>query len=67
VLFSGKPEGKGQLGRPRYRWMNNSKTDLGEIGWSDMDWVGLAHYREEWMAFENAVINFRFHKMLGSS
>jgi hypothetical protein len=47
VLFSKNSEGKGQLGSPRYRWMNNSKTDLGETGWSDMDWIGLVQDREE--------------------
>jgi hypothetical protein len=27
-----KPEGKRPLGRPRRRWVNNIKIDLGEIG-----------------------------------
>jgi hypothetical protein len=31
-LFMGKPEGKRPLGRPRYRWMDNIKRDLREIG-----------------------------------
>jgi hypothetical protein len=26
------PEGKRQLGRPRRRWVDNIKMDLGEIG-----------------------------------
>jgi hypothetical protein len=26
-----KPEGKRPLGRPRSRWVDNIKTDLGEI------------------------------------
>jgi hypothetical protein len=29
----GKPEGKSPLGRPRLRWMDNIKMDLGEVGW----------------------------------
>jgi hypothetical protein len=29
----GKPEGKKPLGRPRRRWVDNIKMDLGEIGW----------------------------------
>jgi hypothetical protein len=27
-LVVGKPEGKRQLGRPRYRWIDNIKIDL---------------------------------------
>jgi hypothetical protein len=32
-VLMGKPEGKGQLGRPRRRWEDGTKMDLGEIGW----------------------------------
>jgi hypothetical protein len=31
---------------PTCRWENNIKVDLQEIGWSDMDCIHLAHYRE---------------------
>jgi hypothetical protein len=41
-LLVGKPEGKRPLGRPRRRRMNNIRMDLGEVGWSDVDWIGLA-------------------------
>jgi hypothetical protein len=27
------PEEKRPLGRPRHRWLDNIKMDLGEIGW----------------------------------
>jgi hypothetical protein len=30
-LLAGKPEGKRQLGRPRRRWMDNIRMDLGEV------------------------------------
>jgi hypothetical protein len=37
----GKPEGKRPLGRPRRRWVDNIKLDLGEVGWGDgLDWSG---------------------------
>jgi hypothetical protein len=36
-----KPEGKRPLGRPRCRWEDNIKMDLGEIGWGGMDWIDL--------------------------
>jgi hypothetical protein len=31
----GKLEGKRPLGRPRRRWMGNSKIDVREIAWDD--------------------------------
>jgi hypothetical protein len=31
-ILVGKPEGKRPLGRPRHRWEDNIKMDLGEIG-----------------------------------
>jgi hypothetical protein len=36
-ILVGKPEGKRTLGRPRRRWVDNIKMDLGEIGWDGMD------------------------------
>jgi hypothetical protein len=35
-------ERKGPVGRPRYRWEDNIKMDLREIGWRGMDWIDLA-------------------------
>jgi hypothetical protein len=26
--------------------------DLGEVGWGDVDWIGLAQDRNRWIAFE---------------
>jgi hypothetical protein len=37
-----KPEGKKLLGRPRSRWVDDTKMDLREIGWDDMHWIDLA-------------------------
>jgi hypothetical protein len=34
--------GKRPLGRPRRRWLDNIRMDLGEVGWGVMDWLGLA-------------------------
>jgi hypothetical protein len=31
-LLVGKPEGKRPLGRPRRRWVDNIRVDLGEVG-----------------------------------
>jgi hypothetical protein len=40
-LLVGKPEGKRPLGRPRRRWVDNIRMDLGEVGWGDVDWIGV--------------------------
>ena len=36
-VLVGEPEGKRPLGRPRYRWKDNIKMDLQEVGLGDMD------------------------------
>jgi hypothetical protein len=46
-IFVGIPEGKRPLERPRRRWVDNSKMDLTEIAWDDMDWVDLAQNRDQ--------------------
>jgi hypothetical protein len=53
----GKPEGKRPLGRPRRRWVDNIRMDLGEVGWGDVDWIGLATDRNRWRALVNSVLN----------
>jgi hypothetical protein len=58
-LLVGKPEGKRPLGRPRRRWVDNIKIDLGEIGWGGLGWIGLAQDRDKWRALVNAVMNLR--------
>jgi hypothetical protein len=45
-LLEGKPEGKRPLGRPRRRWLDNIRMDLVEVGWGDVDWIGLAQDRD---------------------
>jgi hypothetical protein len=47
------------LGRPRCRWVDNIRMDLGEVGWSDVDWIGLAKDRNRWRALVNLVLNLR--------
>jgi hypothetical protein len=44
-LLVGNPEGKRPLGRPRRRWVDNIRMNLGEVGWDDVDWIGLAQNR----------------------
>jgi hypothetical protein len=33
--------------------------DLGEVGWGDVDWIGLAKDRNRWRALVSAVMNLR--------
>jgi hypothetical protein len=56
-LLVGKPEGKRPLGRPRHTWVDNIRMDLGEVGWGDVDWIGLAQDRNRWRALVNSVLN----------
>jgi hypothetical protein len=38
-VLAGKPEGKRPLGRPRRRWEDGIRMDLGQTGWEVGDWV----------------------------
>jgi hypothetical protein len=58
-LLVGKPEGKRPLGRPRRRWVDNIRMDLGEVGRGDVDWIGLAQDKNRWKALVNLVLNLR--------
>jgi hypothetical protein len=64
-LLVGKPEGRRPLGRPRRRWLDNIRTDLVEVGWCDVDWIGLAQDRDRWRALVNSVLNLRIPKNAG--
>jgi hypothetical protein len=58
-LLMGKPEGKRPLGGPGRRWVDNIRMDLREVGWGDVDWIGLAKDRNRWRALVNSVLNLR--------
>jgi hypothetical protein len=58
-VLDGRPEGKRPLGRPRRRWVNNTKMDLREMGVNGTSWIPLAQARVQWRDFENTVINLR--------
>jgi predicted small integral membrane protein len=46
-----------ELGRPRCRWVDKIKMDLVEVGWVDVDWIGLVQERNKWRALVNVLIN----------
>jgi hypothetical protein len=57
-VLVGKPEGKRPLGRPKHRWLDNIKMDIIEVGWGDVDCIGLAQDRGRWRPLVNSVLNF---------
>jgi hypothetical protein len=56
-LLVEKPERTRALGRPRRRWVDNIRMDLVDVGWGDVDWIGVAQDRDRWRALVNAVMN----------
>jgi hypothetical protein len=58
-LLVGKPEGRRPLGRPRRRWLDNIRMDLVEVGWGDVDWIGLAQDKDRCRALVYEVMNLR--------
>ena len=49
-VLVGKPEGKRPLGKPRRRWEDNIKMDLGEVGCHPGEWIDLDEDRNQWRA-----------------
>jgi hypothetical protein len=45
-VLVGKPEGKRPLVRPRRRWDDGIRMDLGEIGLRGVEWIRLAQDRD---------------------
>jgi hypothetical protein len=39
--------------------MDNIRMDLGDEGWGDVDWIGLAQDKNRWRALVNSVLNHR--------
>jgi hypothetical protein len=33
------------------------RMNLGDVGWGDVDWIGLAQDRNRWRALVNSVLN----------
>jgi hypothetical protein len=54
------------VGRPRRRWLDNVKMDLGEVGWGGVDWIDLAQDSDQ-RALVNSVMNLRVPENVGKS
>jgi hypothetical protein len=55
----GQPEGKRLLGRPKRKWVDNTKMDLSKIGWDGRDWTDLAQNRDQWKVLVDTAMNLR--------
>ena len=58
-ILTGKPTGKGPLGRPRRRWEDNIRMDLEDICITVRNRVDSAQDRDYWRALVNAALNLR--------
>jgi hypothetical protein len=58
-LQVGKPDGKRPQGRPRCGWVDIMKLKPVEIGWGDVECIGLAQDKDKWRALVNLVMNFK--------
>jgi hypothetical protein len=58
-LFVGRAKGRRPVGTLRRRWLDNIRMDLVEVGWGDVNWIGLAQDRNRWRALVNSVMNLR--------
>jgi hypothetical protein len=56
-VLVGRTKGMRPPGRPRRRWEDNIKMDLGEIGIDGTNWIQLAQDRIQWQAFVNTVMS----------
>ena len=54
-IVTGKRTGRIPLERPRRRWEDNIRMDLGEIGINAGNWVDSAQDRNYWRALVNAL------------
>ena len=58
-ILTGKSTGKRPFGRPRRRWEDNIKMNLGEICINTRSWDDSAQDREYWRALVKATLNLR--------
>ena len=58
-ILTGKPTGKMPLGRSRYRWEDNVRMNLKEMGINRKNWIGSAQSMYYWRALVNTALNLR--------
>jgi hypothetical protein len=55
--FSQKTEGKRPLRAPKRKLKDNTKTDLRETGFEDVNLIDMALDKGQWKAFDRTVMN----------
>jgi hypothetical protein len=58
-ILVGRPERRRPLRRPRRRWEDSIKMDLGEIAFEDVDWINLAQDTDRWLVLVNTAMSLR--------
>jgi hypothetical protein len=46
------------LGKHRCKWEDNIKKDFQKLKWEDVEWIDLAHDKDEFRTLVKAVMNF---------
>jgi len=59
-----RPEGE-TLRRLELKWEDNIRMNLRDMGWEGVDWIHLAHDRNQWGASVNTVMNLRVLQKAG--
>jgi hypothetical protein len=54
-----KPEDERPLGRTRRIWEDSIKVDINETRCENVDWIHLAHDRDQYRDLVNTVMNLR--------
>ena len=58
-VLLGKPERRTPLGRPRPLWVDNIRMAVQEVGFWNMEWIGLAQEKDSWRKIVSVVMNLR--------
>ena len=61
-ILTGKPTAKRPSERPRRRWEDNIRMELGEIGINADNWVDSAQDRDYWGTLVKMAFNLRLHE-----
>jgi hypothetical protein len=56
----GKSEGKKPIEKLKCRWVRNTKMNLREAEFGNVDWIGLAQDKIHWRALVNTVMKPQF-------
>jgi hypothetical protein len=58
-VIVGKARGKETTRKTKPEVSGYIKMDLEEVGWGDVDWIGLPQDRYKWRVLLNSVMNLR--------